>query len=64
MEKVEKKDMTFLATVIFVNSYEVMFCLATTMNHEMTKFRGVSVVEYAFVRNLINFLIVVGVLTY
>jgi drug/metabolite transporter (DMT)-like permease len=60
----EKKDLSFLATAVLVNCYELLFTLSTTINHEATKFRGVSVIEYAFVRNLINFLTAAGFLCY
>ena len=56
--------MSFLATAVLVNCYELLLTMSTTINHEATKFRGVSVIEYAFVRNFINFLIAAGFLCY
>lgn len=60
----EKKDLSLIATVVLVNCYELMFTLSTTINHEATKFRGVTVIDYAFVRNLINCLTAAALLCY
>ena len=51
-----KKDLSFLKTVMLINTYEIIFCVSTTINHECTKYRGVTVAEYSFVRNGINFI--------
>ena len=36
--------------------YEVCFCVSTAINHECTKNRGITVAEYAFIRNGLNLL--------
>ena len=48
--------MTFLSTVLFVNVYEIFFCISTAINHECTKYRGMTVPEYALIRNIVNFM--------
>lgn len=42
--------------MFLVNIYELFFCVSTSINHECTKYRGITVAEYAFIRNAINFL--------
>lgn len=53
MEKIN--DLTFMQTVTLVNTFELCFTVSTSINHECTRYRDLTVVEYAFIRNLINF---------
>jgi hypothetical protein len=60
----EKADLSFLSTAVLVNCYEICFCISTAVNHECTKFRGLTVAEFAFVRNLMNLLFSAFMLVY
>ena len=59
-----KEDLSFTATTALVNSYEVMLCVSTAVNHYTTRSLGVSVVEYFFCRNFLNWLFMGIILAY
>jgi drug/metabolite transporter (DMT)-like permease len=49
-------DLSFSQTVVLVNTIELLFVFSTSINHECTRYRDVTVIEFAFIRNAFNLL--------
>jgi drug/metabolite transporter (DMT)-like permease len=48
------EDLTFIKTLLLINVSEILFCVSNSVNHECTRNRGITVVEYSLFRNLLN----------
>ena len=49
------EDHPISTTLLLVNITEILFTISTAIARELTKNRGIGVIEFCFVRNLLNF---------
>ena len=62
--EIAKADKPIALIVLIVNVQELFFTVSTTISHDCTRNRGIGIIEFSLIRNVINFILAMLVLWY